>query len=160
MSRFILIVVLTSLGVGSVVEAQWTYWVQQYPLSIRRANLDGTGVEVVSTELMEASTKGFGQNVVVDIRGGKMYWVVDSFTIRRANLDGSNAEDILTQAGDALDTPYSLAIVYPSQTGVPAVSTLGLGALALLVVGAGAYVMRKRALSAPLTDPQRGTPGA
>ena len=165
MSRSSLFAVLLSLGVTSAAEAQWIYWEQysqaQDTTTIRRANLDGTNVEVVATGAYYPGTRATPQAVVVDGRGGKVYWVTqDNLTIRRSNLDGSNPEDVLTQAHDGLDGPFIIAIVYPALSNIPAVSTFGLGVLALLVVGAGAYVMRKRLLSAPLTGPQRGTPGA
>ena len=56
---------------------------------ILRANLDGSNVEIVVTEIDKPA------DIALDIAGGKIYWtdyVVD--VVRRANLDGSNVETL------------------------------------------------------------------
>ena len=62
----------------------WTEWNK-----IRRANLDGTSVEDVVTDL------SIPRNLTLDPRNGKMYWseLLGSL-MKRANLDGSNSETI------------------------------------------------------------------
>jgi len=59
------------------------YWCEY---SIRRANLDGTGVE---TLVPATSCEG----VALDVGGGKVYWA--SGPIRRANLDGTGVETVV-----------------------------------------------------------------
>ena len=66
----------------------------QYALvaSIRRANLDGSGVEDL---VMEASSRP--RSIALDVSGGKLYWTDNGTnSIGRANLDGSGAEDFVT----------------------------------------------------------------
>ncbi len=71
---------------------------------IMRANLDGTNVETVVTEVDKPA------RIALDVAAGKIYWtdyVVD--VVRRANLDGSNVETLyvvganLNPGGIALD---------------------------------------------------------
>jgi len=63
---------------------------------IRRAKLDGTDVETVTT----IDTGGFTNpaDVAVDPQGGKLYWSDRQFPpfVSRSNLDGSNPEPLVT----------------------------------------------------------------
>jgi hypothetical protein len=67
--------------------------------SIRRANLDGTGVEFVLATLPIGSHPF---DLALDPLGGKMYWTIDSLAgqggIRRADLDGGNIDDLVNGA--------------------------------------------------------------
>ena len=84
------------------------YWTDYVTNKIRRANLDGSGVE----ELVTARAP---HGLALDLRAGKMYWTelstVDAGTlhrgrIRRANLDGSGVEDLVT----GLSNPRYIAL--------------------------------------------------
>ncbi len=63
--------------------------------AIKRANLDGSDVETLVTDLREP------QGINLDIENGKMYWSnwtpIDK--IQRANLDGTDVEDIAPGRG-------------------------------------------------------------
>ncbi|MFQ5493782.1 MAG: hypothetical protein ACE5EX_00210 [Phycisphaerae bacterium] len=64
---------------------------------LRRANLDGTGIEV----LFEENSANFW-GVAVDSAGGKVYWTdAAGERIRRANLNGSAVEILVENAGQA-----------------------------------------------------------
>ena len=79
------------------------YWTQLNSESIRRSNLDGSGVEdLVTTGL------GTPSGLALDVSGGKMYWTeVGSDRIRRSNLDGSGIEDLVTTG---LNWPSDIAL--------------------------------------------------
>ena len=70
---------------------------------IRRASLDGSGVEDLVT-----SGLGVVSSIALDPGAGKIYWT-DSWTdkIQRANLDGSGVEDLVTSG---LHTPTGIAL--------------------------------------------------
>ena len=75
------------------------YWT--VPSSIRRANLDESGVE----ELVSYS--GYPDDIALDVANGKMYWTdADTGKIQRANLDGTDVEDVVT----GLDFPDSITL--------------------------------------------------
>ncbi len=85
----------------------WSTSITMFRGDIRRANLDGTGQEiVVSTTLPEFKPSA----IALDIPRGKIYWtdyVVD--VVQRANLDGSSIETLfvvganMNPGGIALD---------------------------------------------------------
>ena len=59
--------------------------------TVYRANLDGSNLEVVHSDLNSAI-----HGIAVDPSAGKIYWSdIITERIQRANLDGSNVEDIL-----------------------------------------------------------------
>jgi len=63
--------------------------------AIRRANLDGTGIETLVT----FPGLAFAFGIALDPGGGKMYWtecLLGDCAIRRANLDGSGIEELLS----------------------------------------------------------------
>lgn len=61
---------------------------------IKRANLDGTDIEDVVTDLRSA------RDITLDISNGKMYWIDNAQTkIKRANLDGADVETIYSRKG-------------------------------------------------------------
>ena len=77
------------------------YWVDSYLDGIRRANLDGSGVINLVTDL------GSPTGLALDISGGKIYWLDYHFDkIQRANLNGSGIEDLVT----GLDKPLGIAL--------------------------------------------------
>jgi len=66
-----------------------------------RANLDGSGVEVLVRNLGQPS------GMALDLTHGKMYWVSRRYgTIQRANLNGSSLESLVTGLG----TPGEVAV--------------------------------------------------
>ena len=84
-------------------QASKLYWTEWDTESIRRSNLDGSGVEdLVITGL------DYPSSIALDAAGGKMYWT-DAGTdrIQRSNLDGSGVEDLITTG---LDGPGGLAL--------------------------------------------------
>ena len=86
----------TPLPVMTDTKIYWSNWQDG---KIHSANLDGSDVQEVVTELQQPG------DLVVNTADGKMYWL-DHFwnsdtqasisKIQRANLDGSNVEDIIT----------------------------------------------------------------
>jgi hypothetical protein len=65
------------------------YWADADGGDIRRANLDGSGQEILATGL--ANPHG----IFVDFTGGKAYWVETTLgNVKRANLDGSSQETL------------------------------------------------------------------
>lgn len=69
------------------------YWADLGAGKIQRANLDGSDVEDIITDLL-------GPNgIALDLDGNKIYWA-DEFSgkIQSANLDGSNVEDVVTDS--------------------------------------------------------------
>ena len=63
---------------------------------IQRANLDGTQVETLFAG-EQASAGGYGENLALDLAGGKMYWTNNDRGIYRANLDGSQVEALVLE---------------------------------------------------------------
>ena len=99
----------------------WTHsnwqdlWAGKKTSKIQRANLDGSSVEDLVTELVNP------YGIALDVAAGKMYWAhndtspADIFAgkeydktgkIQRANLDGSGIEDLVTE----LDWPADIAL--------------------------------------------------
>lgn len=71
------------------------YWTEDHG-SIRRADLDGSGVEDLADD-------AGAQEIAIDGQGGMMYWV-SADRIQRANLDGSGIETLVT-GESGLDYP-------------------------------------------------------
>ncbi len=70
---------------------------------IQRANLDGSNVENLITQGLNAPI-----GIALDVVSGKMYWMDwGTDKIQRANLDGSNVEDLVTRG---LDGPTDIAL--------------------------------------------------
>ena len=89
---FILVTILLTFVIQSVSYGQGRgkiYWTELG--KIRRANLDGSAIEDILTEIPPVP------GIALDLRNRKIYWS-ENFTakIRRANLDGSNIENIVT----------------------------------------------------------------
>lgn len=75
------------------------YWTEED--RIKRANLDGTGVETLSVS-------GHPRGIAVSAAEGKIYW--SNFfpgKVLRANLDGKQVEELVASG---LDTPWGLAL--------------------------------------------------
>ncbi len=109
---FIFLSVLFTFVVHNISYGQGSakiYWTEKG--KIRRANLDGSNVEDILTELE------LPKDIALDLQNRKMYWV--NFRppkVYRANLDGSNIEKII-DGGDPnelprelLNYPYSIAL--------------------------------------------------
>lgn len=87
-----------STGIGHIAidhEGGKMYWADAE--SIRRANLDGTTVEV----LVAAE---FPTGIALDTVAGKVYWSSSNGYIRRANFDGTAVEDVVVLQ----DLPFPL----------------------------------------------------
>src|SRR6266540_3644013 len=78
------------LGVAVDAAGRKMYWTDISYYTIERANLDGSGREVVTHT---NPSEPFG--IALDVAGGKMYWT-DSGKIQRANLDGRGMETLVT----------------------------------------------------------------
>jgi hypothetical protein len=99
---WVALVVLALAGVGlageAAAQARRKIYLADYP-NIRRANLDGSGVE--NLLFLDAA------DIALDVAGGKMYWL-DAGTdkLMRANLDGSSIQDL----GTTGINPWGLAL--------------------------------------------------
>ena len=97
---------LDAVSVRPAVEPDKTarammYWTDEDTGTIRRANLDGTGVEDVVAGLSDPD------GLALDVAGGKMYWTDDEADkIQRANLDGTAIEDVV----NGLSSPEGIAL--------------------------------------------------
>ena len=65
------------------------YWISSFDHTIMRANLDGTGQQVILSGLNEPS------GLALDANSGKIYWTDWDATIHVANLDGSGAKTLM-----------------------------------------------------------------
>ncbi len=89
-------------GVAVDGEEGKLYWTEAGTAKIQRANLDGTDIEDVVTNL----NTPFG--IALDLPRRKLYWTdLGSDKIQRANLDGSEIEDV---AVAGLGTPRGIAL--------------------------------------------------
>ncbi|MBK5101781.1 MAG: DUF5050 domain-containing protein, partial [Desulfobacteraceae bacterium] len=78
-------------GVALDVAGGKMYWADKDGKKIARANLDGSGAEV----LINAEDKPLA--VALDLGNGKIYYTdKDGDKIRRANLNGTSVEDLIT----------------------------------------------------------------
>jgi hypothetical protein len=96
-----LMIALTGLSVGLALQVPQAragaikmYYTTNDDWSVKRANLDGTGVETLYT-----SASGTPHGIALDHTAGKVYFT-DNYSavqkIQRMNLDGTNPEDVLT----------------------------------------------------------------
>jgi hypothetical protein len=77
------------------------YWTDFLDGTIQRANLDGSAVETLVSDLESP------QGIALDTTAGKIYWTDDlDDTIQRANLDGSGVEILIT----GLENPNGIAL--------------------------------------------------
>ena len=87
--------VIVSLGLCATVRAQRMYWNEGTAAKVSRADLDGTNLEELVTELSGPV------GLAVDPTQCKMYWTdLNDGTIHRANLDGSDVEQLLANWGE------------------------------------------------------------
>ena len=87
---------------GDLGVANKIYWTEWDTESIRRSDLDGSGIETLVTTGLDAPG-----GIALDVTGGKMYWTDwDTDKIQRSNLDGSGVEDLIT----GLPSPYAIAL--------------------------------------------------
>jgi subtilisin family serine protease len=121
------------------LDARKMYWMsagadfQHYP-KIQRANLDGSGVEVLVDPAV------FGVGLGVDPGAGKMYWTTGESSILRANLDGSGIEIVLDNLSSG---PYGIALDLRAGP-IPTLSEWGMIATAALLLGTGAVIIQRR----------------
>ena len=95
----ITVAAVTPPGAGGVNRMYWTEWNTE---SIRRSDLDGSGIENLVTTGLAAPG-----GIALDVAGGKMYWTDwGTDKIQRSNLDGSGVEDLIT----GLTSPYAIAL--------------------------------------------------
>ena len=82
--------------------ANTIYWTEWETESIRRSDLDGSGIETLVTTGLDAPG-----GIALDVASGKMYWTDwDTDKIQRSNLDGSGVENLIT----GLTSPYAIAL--------------------------------------------------
>lgn len=95
---------LNPAGVHLTVSGNKVYWCEQTPTRvIRRANLDGSGIETVVT--MPVGNSAFVYDLAVDQVRSKIYWNWGS-RIMRANLDGTGQEAVYAGSG----LPFGVAL--------------------------------------------------
>lgn len=87
------------------------YWTEANPGAIKRANLDGSGVELLLAQAPPDFKVSSTRGIVLDEVNKKMYFVdqgggFGAGRIRRANLDGSDLQDVIT----GLSLPSTIAI--------------------------------------------------
>ena len=133
--------------------------------AIRRANLDGTNVEIILTGWGTRSTTGIGGIAVAD---GKIYWTEllgwsHEGNIHRANLNGTNIETLATPLGRptsiAVDTVGGKVYCANSSGGIQRMDING-GEIENVVYGIaapgdfalGAVSMQPTTLETPTTD--------
>ena len=93
--------ILTS---APLADAQMVYWADYSENAIRRAQTDGSGIEL----LVSGTDAAEPTDLTLDLRAGKIYWCgLGPASVRRANLDGTNVE-ILTTTG--VDFPNGIAL--------------------------------------------------
>ncbi len=84
-------------GIAIDPDASMVYWTE-YPGLIRRANLDGTDIVNVLTDLQTPF------KLALDLQDKKIYWTErDAGKIRRSNFDGTEVEDVFTDLADPTD---------------------------------------------------------
>lgn len=105
---FITCLALAMTLICTEVHAQKVYWADLGEDTIRRADTDGSNVEL----LVSSDDAAWPTALAIDRQGGKIYWCgVSPNSVRRSNLDGSGVE-ILTTTG--LDFPNGIALDIPN----------------------------------------------
>ena len=87
---------------------QKVYWVDNDKLQIRRANLDGTNVEIIKGGSSWCSDT---RTIALDEPNGKIYWLTEANYVRRGDISGYNInnENLLYDTY-FLRNPYGLAL--------------------------------------------------
>ena len=96
--------VRNATGLAIDVAGSKLYWTERTGDStgrIRRANLDGTNVQLVK------ELKSVPHGIALDAAGRKLYWTASSGKIKRANLNGSGSENVVP---GGLESPKGLAL--------------------------------------------------
>lgn len=120
-------------GLKLDVENGKLYWADFNPPQILRSNLDGANVELVVANGPRPTA------LALDLPREKVYWTdLSDGRIREANLDGSDVQTLVS----GLNLPLGIALELPGQ-GVPATSTWGLAAMALLLMSSASLIMRR-----------------
>jgi len=84
-------------GIALDLTASKVYWTESTTHKIKRANLNGGGVEDVLTGL------SFPYGLAIDAAGGRLFWSsVGTGQVRRANLDGSEIQTIVSNQPNPL----------------------------------------------------------
>ncbi len=131
-----------------------------------RANLDGSNREIV---LRHQDVVELGQTLGIDFQhpidegltvdpvAGKLYWTardtIGAPYVLRSNLDGAELEVLIepplliNPEGQPSGILAPLVVYRPSAL-VPAVGTIGLAIMVALLVGARAFVMKRRSIAA------------
>ena len=92
----------TSLAVDAIGEKlYWTEKTNRRSGKIRRANLDGTDVELIK------ALTSVPLEITVDAVGGKVYWTNSRGRVQRLNVDGSDFKPNLIRG---LDSPTDIAL--------------------------------------------------
>src|SRR5438876_527263 len=91
------------LGVMGQARSDFLYWSEGVDGDIHRANLDGTGQQILLRGL------AFPDGIALDVAGGKIYWI-DNYSlradIRQANLDGTDQQTLVSGLVD----PFGIAL--------------------------------------------------
>jgi hypothetical protein len=137
---------LEGMQIDSV--GQKIYWGNFFPGGFRRADFDGSNVEELAPQVQ--------RKWVVDASGGRVYWRSDGAipapgrsqaTISRADLDGSNEALVLygddANAGFLAFDPSNDVIPLACGTLVPALGLRSAGLLVLLLLGVGAWALKR-----------------
>ena len=96
--------VRNATGLAMDVAGGKLYWTERTGDStgrIRRANLDGTNVQLVK------ELKSVPHGIALDAAGRKLYWTASSGKIKRANLNGSGSENVVP---GGLERPKGLTL--------------------------------------------------
>ena len=89
------------VGSASAQSSGYIYWVE--PTKIRRANLDGTGVQ----DMVAGISNGTG--IALDLTNNYFYWAeTGNDMIRRADLDGTN--DLTVNIPGGVNNPFTVAL--------------------------------------------------
>jgi uncharacterized repeat protein (TIGR01451 family) len=112
------------------------YWIDRDNGTIRRADLDGSSVEIIP------APSGSKYAIAVDPVRGKLYWIARGDAIQRANLDGSDVETVIparpawvARSGLAINTIVGEIYWAESVPGVIYRSDLNGGYIETLVTG-------------------------
>lgn len=95
------------LGVALDKTGGKMYWSEPNVDRIRRANLDGTGIEEIVTGLNDP------RELELDLTAGKVYWVDRGLgKVQRANFDGTAVEDVVAGLSGPIGLGFDGANVY------------------------------------------------
>lgn len=116
------------------------YWTDFNGSTLRRANLDGTGIEILPIPVTNPYKNA------VDSCNQMLYWRESGGVARRARFDGQHLQEIISSGVNylAIQTPYDDATGFPKC--IPTLSPLGIVFL-ISGLGAGAiFILRRRGL--------------